>query len=177
MPVRVLVLPVPPVLPVPSFEGSFEVSSEVSFEGSRGAKRRETDVANKGDAMRINQMTQTIIGCAIEVHRHLGPGLLENAYEAALCRELALQRVEYQQQKRLPLTYKGMALSVSYRLDVLVSDTVVVEVKAVEALLPIHEAQLLTYLKLGGYPVGLLLNFNVSQLRDGIARRVLGLEE
>jgi len=127
--------------------------------------------------MRINQMTQTIIGCAIEVHRHLGPGLLENAYEAALCREFALQHVPYQRQKSLPLTYKGTELPVSYRLDVLVSNTVVVEVKAVETLLPIHEAQLLTYLKLGGYPVGLLLNFKVAQLRDGIVRKVLGLVE
>ena len=127
--------------------------------------------------MRINQMTQTIIGCAIEVHRHLGPGLLESAYEVALCRELDLQRVAYQRQKPLPLTYKGITLPVSYRLDLLVDEAVVVEVKAVEHLLPIHEAQLLTYLKLGGYQVGLLLSFNVSQLRDGIVRKVLGLPE
>ncbi|MBI1926263.1 GxxExxY protein [Candidatus Poribacteria bacterium] len=127
--------------------------------------------------MRINQVTQTIIGAAIEVHRHLGPGLLESAYEAALCRELVLQGVSYQQQKPLPLTYKGITLPTSYRLDLVVSDAVVVEVKAVETLLPIHEAQLLTYLKLGGYQVGLLLNFNVPQLRDGIVRKVLGLVE
>jgi len=127
--------------------------------------------------MRINQMTQTIIGAAIEVHRHLGPGLLESAYEAALCRELALQRVAYQRQKRLALTYKGITLPQSYRLDLVVESAVVVEVKAVETVLPIHEAQLLTYLKLGGYHVGLLLNFNVSQLRDGIVRKVLGFTE
>ena len=127
--------------------------------------------------MRENQMTQTVIGAAIEVHRHLGPGLLENVYEAAMCRELGLQHVPYQRQKPLPVTYKGITLPVSYRLDLLVSDTVVVEVKAVETLLPVHDAQLLTYLKLGGYQVGLLLNFNVPQLRDGIRRRVLGLEE
>ena len=127
--------------------------------------------------MRENQMTQTIIGCAIEVHRHLGPGLLENAYEAALCRELALQQVSYQRQKPLPLTYKGLSLPQSYRLDLVVDEAVVVEVKSVTRLLEIHEAQLLTYLKLGGYQVGLLLNFNVPQLRDGIVRRVMGLEE
>ena len=127
--------------------------------------------------MRINQMTQTIIGAAIEVHRYLGPGLLESAYEAALCRELDLQSVSYQRQKPLPLTYKGIMLPTNYRLDLVISDAVVVEVKAVETLLPIHDAQLLTYLKLGGYPVGLLLNFNVPILRDGIRRKVLGLEE
>jgi GxxExxY protein len=122
-------------------------------------------------------MTQTIIGAAIEVHRHLGPGLLERAYEVALSQELTLQHVPYQQQKRLPLTYKGMALPVRYQLDLLAWETVVVEVKAVETLLPVHEAQLLTYLKLGGYPVGLLLNFNVPQLVDGIVRRVHHLQE
>jgi len=127
--------------------------------------------------MRPNQITQDIIGCAIQVHRHLGPGLLESAYEIALCRELDLQGIEYQRQKRLPLHYKGINLSVSYRIDILVAETVVVEIKAVEKVLPIHEAQLLTYLKLSGYQVGLLLNFNVPQLRDGIVRKVLGLQE
>jgi len=127
--------------------------------------------------MRINQMTQTIIGAAIEVHRHLGPGLLERAYEVALARELALQRIPYQQQKRLNLTYKGTQLPVRYQLDLLAWETVVVEVKSVETLLPIHEAQLLTYLKLVDYPVGLLLNFNVTMLVDGIVRRVNRLPE
>ncbi len=137
--------------------------------------------------MRPNQITQSIIGCAIEVHRHLGPGLLENAREvryrytgrdeAALCRELYLQGTSYQRQQQLPLSYKGIDLGLSYRLDIVVSETVVVEVKAVEKVLPIHEAQLLTYLKLGGYQVGLLLNFNVPQLRDGVVRKVLGLQE
>jgi GxxExxY protein len=127
--------------------------------------------------MRPNQITQDTIGCAIEVHRHLGPGLLESAYEVALCRELYLNGVSYQRQKHLPLQYKGIDLEVSYRVDILVAETVVVEVKAVEKVLPIHEAQLLTYLKLGSYQVGLLLNFNVPQLRDGIVRKVLGLQE
>jgi GxxExxY protein len=127
--------------------------------------------------MRPNQITQDTIGCAIEVHRHLGPGLLESAYEVAMLRELYLNGVSYQRQKHLPLQYKGIDLEVSYRVDILVAETVVVEVKAVEKVLPIHEAQLLTYLKLGSYQVGLLLNFNVPQLRDGIVRKVLGLQE
>ena len=137
--------------------------------------------------MRINLVTETIIGCAIEVHRHLGPGLLEKAYEVALSRELTLKGVEHQRQKPLAMTYKGVSLPVGYRIDLLVDDLVVIEIKAVEALLPIHEAQLLTYLKVGGYQVGLLLNFvlsssdhpkgNVNQLTQGIVRRVLGLKE
>lgn len=127
--------------------------------------------------MNINQLTEAIIGGAIEVHRHLGPGLLENAYEVALCRELQLRRIPLLRQKQLRMTYKGVTLPIGYRLDLLVDNRVVVEVKAVETLLPIHEAQLLTYLKLGGYQVGLLLNFNVPILRDGIRRKVLGLEE
>ncbi|MBI1927295.1 GxxExxY protein [Candidatus Poribacteria bacterium] len=126
--------------------------------------------------MNINQLTEAIIGGAIEVHRHLGPGLLENAYEVALCRELYLRRIPLLRQKPLKMTDKGVTLPIGYRLDLLVDNRVVVEVKAVETLLPIHEAPLLTYLKLGGYQVGLLLNFNVPQLRDGIRRKVLGLE-
>ena len=127
--------------------------------------------------MRINQLTETIIGCAIEVHRHLGPGLLEKAYETALSRELKLSGIPYQRQKSLKMVYKGVTLPVGYRIDLLVDNLVVVEIKAVEALLAIHEAQLLTYLRVGGYQVGLLLNFNVSRLVDGIRRRVLGLAE
>lgn len=127
--------------------------------------------------MNLNRVTQRIIGSAIEVHRHLGPGLLEKAYEAALARELQLQGIAYQRQKPLKLTYKGITLPVGYRMDLLVLDRVVVEIKAVESLMPIHEAQLLTYLKVGGYQVGLLLNFNVAILRDGIRRKVLDFIE
>ena len=97
----------------------------------------------------------------------MGPGLLEKAYETALARELQLQGIAYQRQKPLKMTYKGITLPVGYRMDLLVSNRVVVEIKAVESLLPLHEAQLLTYLKVGGYQVGLLLNFNVAILRDG----------
>ena len=127
--------------------------------------------------MEINRITETIIGAAIEVHRALGPGLLESAYEECLCRELSLRGIPFERQRSLPVEYKGLRLDCGYRLDLLVADTVVVEIKAVESLLPIHEAQLLTYLRLGGWKVGLLINFNVAVLRQGIRRRVLGLEE
>jgi len=127
--------------------------------------------------MEVNQMTEQIIGCAIEVHRTLGPGLLERTYEECLCRELQLRQIPFERQKRLKVTYKGITLSRGYRLFLVVAETVVVEMKTVEKLLPIHDAQLLTYLKLGGYPVGLLLNFNVPILKDGIVRKVMGFKE
>ena len=124
--------------------------------------------------MTINQITETIIGAAIEVHRTLGPGLLESAYEECLCYELLLRDVSFQRQYPLPVDYKGQLFDCGYRLDILVGKRVVVELKAVESLLHIHEAQLLTYLKLGGWYVGLLINFNVLVLKDGIKRLVLG---
>ena len=127
--------------------------------------------------MQVNQLTERIIGCAIEVHRTLGPGLLERTYEDCLARELQLQHLPFERQKRLNVTYKGIEIRRAYRLDLLVDETVVVEIKTVDSLLPIHDAQLLTYLRLGGYRVGLLLNFKVPVLRDGIRRKVLGLEE
>ena len=121
----------------------------------------------------INELTYEIIGSAIEVHRTLGPGLLESSYRECLCRELSLRNIEFQRERGLPVHYKGIQLECGYRLDVLVADVVVVEIKAVEALAPIHDAQLLTYLRLGGWRVGLLINFNVVVLKDGIHRRVL----
>jgi GxxExxY protein len=125
----------------------------------------------------VNQVTEAIIGAAIEVHKALGPGLLESAYEECLCRELELRDVAYQRQVALPVAYKGVELDCGYRLDVLVENLVVVEIKTVEVVLPIHEAQLLTYLKLGEWQVGLIINFNVPLLKQGIFRRVLGLKE
>ncbi len=122
--------------------------------------------------MDLNKVTEQIIGAALEVHRALGPGLLESAYEECLARELALRGVRLERQKALPVEYKGARLDCGYRLDLLVEGSVVVEIKAIDAILPIHEAQLLTYLKLGGWSVGLLLNFNVPVLRDGICRMV-----
>jgi GxxExxY protein len=127
--------------------------------------------------MNINQTTEATIGAAIEVHRALGPGLLESAYEECLCRELGLRHIPFERQRLLPVEYKGLSLDCGYRLDLLIADAVVVEIKAVENLLPIHEAQLLTYLRLGGWKVGLIINFNVPVLKRGIRRRVLGLEE
>ena len=127
--------------------------------------------------MEINQLTREIIGAAIEVHSALGPGLLESAYEECMCRELSLRTIPFQRQVPLPLEYKGVRLDCGYQLDLLVAELVVVELKSVEALMPIHEAQLLTYLKLGGWNVGLLINFNVPLLRDGLKRVVLGLKE
>ena len=127
--------------------------------------------------MQLNEITRTVIGAAIEVHRVLGPGLLESTYEECLCRELVLRKVPYERQCQLPVDYKGTQLDCGYRLDLLVCEQVVVEIKAVESLLPIHQAQLLTYLKLGGWKVGLLMNFNVPVLKQGIKRVVLGFTE
>ncbi|MBI4752959.1 GxxExxY protein [Candidatus Desantisbacteria bacterium] len=126
---------------------------------------------------KVNMVTKDIIGAAIEVHRHFGPGLLESAYEECLCRELQLRGVAFERQKPLPLEYKGIRLDCGYRLDILVAGEIVVEIKALDAIAPVHEAQLLTYLKVGGWKVGLLINFNVPMLKEGICRRVLGLEE
>jgi len=127
--------------------------------------------------IRVNEITQEVIGAAIAVHRALGPGLLESAYQECLCQELALRGVPFERQVPLPLEYRGIHCECGYRLDILVAGAVVVEVKSIEAIAPIHEAQLLTYLRLGGWNVGLLINFNVVVLKEGIRRRVLGLRE
>ena len=123
--------------------------------------------------MEINKITETIIGAAIEVHRHLGPGLLESAYQACLAREMDLRNLALEQEKQLFLEYKGLKLDCGYRLDFLVEQSVIVEIKAVEALQPIHEAPLLTYLKLSGCKIGLLINFNVPVLKNGLKRMAL----
>ena len=117
--------------------------------------------------------TSKIIGCSIAVHKELGPGLLESSYEMALSHELGLAGVRCFRQVALPLCYKGEELDCGYRIDLLVEDSVIVEIKAVESIKPIHEAQLITYLKLAGKKTGLLINFNVVQLRDGIRRIVV----
>lgn len=127
--------------------------------------------------MNVNEITEAIIGAAIEVHRALGPGLLESAYEECTCREVALRGLPYERQVGLPVEYKGVFVDCGYRVDLVVAKLVVVEFKAVDKLLPIHDAQLLTYMRLGGWQVGLLINFNVPYLRYGIRRRVLGLAE
>lgn len=122
---------------------------------------------------RDNELTGQVIGAAIEVHKNLGPGLLESAYEACLCRELELKGLPFVRQQDLPLEYKGLKVNCAYRLDVVVSNEVVVELKVCDKIEPIHEAQLLTYLKLTGLTVGLLINFNVPVLKDGIKRLAL----
>ena len=120
--------------------------------------------------MDINELTGKVIGAAIEVHKILGPGLLESAYEECLSYELALRKIAFSRQSELPIEYKGIKLDCGYRLDLLVEDKLIVELKACESIEKIHEAQLLTYLKLADVPLGLLINFNVPILKDGIKR-------
>ena len=120
--------------------------------------------------MDINKLTGEVIGAAIEVHRTLGPGLLESAYEECLCHELYLRKMPLSRQEPLPIAYKGVKLDCGYRLDIVVADQLILELKACQELLPIHEAQLLTYLRLTGIKYGLLINFNVPALKDGIRR-------
>ena len=124
----------------------------------------------------VNVLTKEIIGAAIEVHRNLGPGLLESAYQQCLARELALRQIPHECEWPLPLEYKGLRLNCGYRIDILVNNAVVVETKAVEAIAPVHEAQLMTYMRVGGWQVGLLINFNVLVLKTGIRRKVLGFQ-
>ncbi len=119
---------------------------------------------------RCEHGTEPVIGALIEVHRALGPGLLESAYEACLCRELALQGLRFVRQRPLPIEYKGLHVDCAYRLDLVVEERILVELKAVERLMPIHEAQVVTYLRLAGLPVGLLVNFNVLVLKTGLRR-------
>ncbi|HTW33473.1 MAG TPA: GxxExxY protein [Rhizomicrobium sp.] len=118
-------------------------------------------------------LTEKIIGCAIEVHRGLGPGLLESAYEECLCFELRQAQLGHRKEVRLPILYKAVKLDCGYRMDIVVEDRVVIELKTVDRLMPIHEAQLLTYLKLSRIKTGLLLNFNSAALKDGLRRLVL----
>jgi GxxExxY protein len=122
--------------------------------------------------MKVNDLTRSIIGAAIEVHRVLGPGLLESAYEECLCRELALRGIRFKRQYPVPLEYKGLKLDKCYQLDLLVENFCVVEIKSVDAIHPIHEAQTLTYMRLGDWRVGLIFNFSVEVLRDGGIRRL-----
>ncbi len=123
--------------------------------------------------LKHEELTDQVIGAAIEVHRELGPGLLESAYQACLCRELSLRDVRFEQQVPLPVEYKGLKLDCGYEMDLLVADTVVVELKAVKDHHDVFDAQLLTYMKLARKSVGLLLNFHVSVLRNGLRRKIL----
>ena len=127
-----------------------------------------------GEKEELDKITQAIIGAAIQVHQTLGPGLLESAYEACLAFELVELGYKIEKEKPLPLVYKTMELDCAYRLDLLVEDKVIVEVKAVDQLMPIHQAQALSYLKLSGCKIGLLINFNVKLLKTGIQRIING---
>jgi len=121
---------------------------------------------------RLDLITDSIIGAAVDVHRAMGPGLLESAYEACLAFELAERGLKIEQQKPLPVVYRKVKLNCGYRLDILVENSVIVEIKVIERLAPVHKAQLLSYLKLSGCKVGLIINFNVKILKDGIIRVV-----
>lgn len=122
------------------------------------------------ETQRINQLTEKVIGQCIEVHRGLGPGLLESAYERCLCFELSIAGLKFERQVRLPVVYKDIKLECGYVMDIVVENILVLELKAVERLMPVHEAQLLSYLKLANKPIGLLLNFHVPVMKDGIKR-------
>jgi GxxExxY protein len=119
-----------------------------------------------------NKVTEKIIGCCIEVHRNLGPGLLESSYEECLCHELNIQGLNYERQLPLSIKYKTVRLDCGYRIDVLVENKIVLEIKSVDEILPIYKAQLLTYMKLSHYKLGLLINFNVGLIKNGIFRMV-----
>jgi GxxExxY protein len=123
--------------------------------------------------MDINDLTGEVIGAAIEVHRILGPGLLESIYEECLCIEFDKRKIPYQRQKEIPIEYKGTKLDSAHRLDIIVANNLIVELKACDSIQPIHEAQVLTYLKMTGIKVGLLINFNVPLLKKGIKRFIL----
>ena len=120
-----------------------------------------------------NEISGKIIGAAIEVHKRLGPGLLESAYEECLCCEMKLRGIKFERQVALPLNYKGLHLDCGYRLDLLVEDKIILELKSIESLMPIHEAQLLTYMKLSGMKIGFLMNFNEKLFKSGLKRFVL----
>lgn len=131
------------------------------------------DETKIGKKLVHEELTKQILGAAIEVHRELGPGLLESVYETALCHELRLRNIPVQQQIAVPLYYKGVDLKCGFRVDIMVRDIVVLELKSVANVLPVHEAQLLTYMRLLKKPLGFILNFNVPVLKHGIVRRVL----
>ncbi|MCK5564304.1 MAG: GxxExxY protein [Planctomycetes bacterium] len=123
--------------------------------------------------IKFSELSKKVIGCAIEVHKTLGPGLLESAYQYCLCHELRLNNINFQTEKKLPVIYKGDQLDCGYRIDVLVENEIIVELKSVEQLMPIHEAQILSYMKLANIKQGLLINFNVPLLKDGLKSFVL----
>jgi GxxExxY protein len=143
------------------------------------AQRRIVSSASPrlGGELEVNEITERVIGACIEIHKQLGPGLLESAYEECLCHELNLAGLKFERQKPLPVRYKSVHLDCGYRLDLVVEGKVIVELKTVDVIAPIHDAQLLTYLKLSGLTVGLLINFNVPVLKDGLKRIVNNFQD
>jgi len=142
----------------------FTTESTEHTEGMRGLLAASHD---------LNDLSGRVIGCAIEVHRELGPGLLESTYERCLCHELAAEKIRHVAQVALPVCYKGLQLDCGYRVDIMVEDALILELKSVESLLPVHDAQVLTYMRIANIHLGLLLNFNVPRLVNGIRRFVL----
>jgi GxxExxY protein len=136
-------------------------------------KRKKATKERKGSTMQFDTLSNRVIGCAIEVHRELGPGLLESTYRACLSHELTLQGIPHRIEAPVKVIYKGLEVECGYRIDILVDESLVLELKSVSDLLPIHEAQLLTYMKLANKSIGLLMNFNEVRLKDGIKRMVL----
>lgn len=139
----------------------------------------QANAINRRDAktLSFNELTDCVIGACIEIHRALGPGLLESAYEECLSHELSQAGIRFERQKALPVSYKGVSLDGGYRLDLLVDNKLILELKTVEQLLPIHSAQLLTYLKLSQMTLGLLINFNVPAMKSGIKRIANGFQD
>ncbi len=135
-------------------------------------RHKDTEVILVSDLESLNEITEKIIGCAIEVHRNLGPGLLESIYEKAICYELSENNLSFKQQVEIPILYKGLSLG-NYRLDLLIEDSIIVELKAVDRIEAVFEAQLLTYLKITNKQLGLLINFNQPLLKNGIKRIIL----
>jgi GxxExxY protein len=147
---------------------------QTSHDPPKGINRGDRGDTRRG-SVDENEIGEGLLGCALRVHKALGPGLLENAYEACLSYELTKAGIEHKRQLALPIIYDNVKIDLGYRLDLLVADLVVVEVKAVEAITDIYRAQILSYLRLGGYRLGYLLNFNVKMLRNGITRMANGL--
>lgn len=135
-------------------------------------RHKDTEVILVSDLESLNEITEKIIGCAIEVHRNLGPGLLESIYEKTICYELSENNLSFKQQVEIPILYKGLSLG-NYRLDLLIEDSIIVELKAVDRIEAVFEAQLLTYLKITNKQLGLLINFNQPLLKNGIKRIIL----
>lgn len=148
-------------------------SHHEEHEVHEGKKKKKATRKWKGSAMQFDTLSNRVIGCAIEVHKELGPGLLESTYRACLSYELTLQGIPHRIEAPVKVLYKGLEVECGYRIDILVEESLVLELKSVSDLLPIHEAQLLTYMKLANKSIGLLLNFNEVRLKDGIKRMIL----